>query len=110
MSDICSAASPPVGVDTLMTSVHQTHNLLSVWMSYSLSQGSCSLTIEEYHLLSNCECNAFGFSDISKKLLWYMQHTISAGLQKKDHSGVYKHSLRHQPDDYRDHVLSLVFL
>lgn len=110
MSDICSATSPPAGVDALMTDVHQPHNLLSVWMSYSLFQGSCSFTFEEYRLLSNCGCNTFGFSDIGKKLLWYMQLTISAGLQKKDHSGVYKHSLRHQPDDYRDRVLSLVFL
>lgn len=93
-----------------MTDVAQTDNLRNVWMSYSLFQGSCSFTIEEYRLLSNCECNTFGLSDICRKLLWYMQHTISAGLQKKDHSGVYKHSLRHQPDDYRDHVLFLVFL
>lgn len=58
------------------------------------------------------------FSDIiCRKPLWYGTcSTLSAQdykkkeKKKKDHSSVREHSPRHQPDDYRDHVLSLVFL
>lgn len=102
-------------VGFLMTDVHQTEKLRaaqSVLISYRLFLSARGALLSRNIPSSQTESATFG---------WFFWHYLQKAsvvrtacyqcrTTKTDHSSVREHSLRHQPDEYRDRVLSLFFL